>query len=127
MSALPGAELPTDGVGGAAAAHAARFAPPGLLDRLLRLSSDLAAENEVTPAQAWQYLRAQPRFADLELARVYAFACQLRDIIKCRGYVPPLGALPSPPFPLLFLPFVSSSLLVTAMGRNPGCAWLIVP
>lgn len=102
MSALPAAELPAadgDTAAGAAATHAARFAPPGLLDRLLRLSSDLAAEHEVTPTQAWQYLRAQPRFADLELARVYAFARQLRDIIKCRGYV--WSPHPCVPFPFL--------------------------
>lgn len=61
-------------------------APKELLNRLLDLSSSLCPEDEITPTQAWEYIRAQTNFGGLELYKFQALAGKLREAVKCHGY-----------------------------------------
>ncbi|KAF4812048.1 hypothetical protein CGCSCA5_v009446 [Colletotrichum siamense] len=61
-------------------------APKELLNRLLDLSSSLCPEDEITPTQAWEYIRAQTNFGGLELYKFQALAGKLREAVKCHGF-----------------------------------------
>ena len=61
--------------------------PSDVLDRLLDLASDVCSEGEVTPVQAWHYVRTQPYFGGLDMPSLRRLAERLREVIKCHGYV----------------------------------------
>jgi hypothetical protein len=60
--------------------------PSAMLESLLELSTELCADHEITPAQAWRHIRSQPHFGGLELRALRALAEMLRDAVKCHGY-----------------------------------------
>ncbi|KAK4157561.1 hypothetical protein C8A00DRAFT_40135 [Chaetomidium leptoderma] len=60
-------------------------APASILDRLLTLSTNLAVEGEVTPAQAWNRIRCQPQFDRLKADGLRAFTRKLGTAAKCHG------------------------------------------
>ncbi|KAL0932496.1 uncharacterized protein CTRU02_213449 [Colletotrichum truncatum] len=61
-------------------------APIELLSRLLSLSSNLCADDELTPAQAWNHVRGQPQFGGLDIRKCQALANKLREAVKCHGF-----------------------------------------
>ncbi|KAF3763382.1 basic-leucine zipper transcription factor nucleus DNA binding regulation of transcription, DNA-dependent [Cryphonectria parasitica EP155] len=61
--------------------------PATMLDNLLRLSKALcSSDREVTPVQAWDFLRSQQQFGMFELQSLQTLAQLLRDTIKCHGF-----------------------------------------
>ncbi|KAK8085904.1 BZIP-type transcription factor [Apiospora phragmitis] len=62
------------------------LAPRDLLDNLLRLSYSLCSDGELTPAQAWRYIRCQPGVALLRVGALRRLAEQLLRDGKCHGY-----------------------------------------
>jgi hypothetical protein len=60
--------------------------PSAMLESLLELSTELCADHEITPAQAWRHIRSQPHFGGLELRALRALAEMLRDAVKCHGF-----------------------------------------
>ena len=60
--------------------------PSATLERLLGLSSELASDHEVTPVQAWNYIRCRPQFGGIEVRSLGRLAESLRNSVKCRGY-----------------------------------------
>ncbi|KAL8365546.1 hypothetical protein RB595_004389 [Gaeumannomyces hyphopodioides] len=63
-----------------------RDVPSAVLESLLSLSSELAAEHEVTPIQAWNSIRRRPQFGGLEVRSLGRLAKSLRDAVKCHGF-----------------------------------------
>jgi hypothetical protein len=62
--------------------------PAALLENLLGLSAALGKDDaEVTPVQAWNYIRCRPQFGGLGVLRLGRLAEKLRDAVKCHGYV----------------------------------------
>ncbi|KAK6857706.1 hypothetical protein PG995_005405 [Apiospora arundinis] len=62
------------------------LAPRDLLDNLLRLSYSLCSDGELTPAQAWRYIRCQPGVALLRVGALRRLAEHLLRDGKCHGY-----------------------------------------
>ncbi|KAK8092331.1 uncharacterized protein PG998_014475 [Apiospora kogelbergensis] len=62
------------------------LAPRDLLDNLLRLSYSLCSDGELTPAQAWRYIRYQPGVALLRVGALRRLAEHLLRDGKCHGY-----------------------------------------
>lgn len=62
-------------------------APAAMLDRLLNLSPILSSDGEITPIQAWNYIRAQPYFGGLKPRLLMKLGDRLRVAVKCHGYV----------------------------------------
>ncbi|KAK6829412.1 hypothetical protein PG989_005816 [Apiospora arundinis] len=62
------------------------LAPRDLLDDLLRLSYSLCSDGELTPAQAWRYIRCQPGVALLRVGALRRLAEHLLRDGKCHGY-----------------------------------------
>lgn len=60
-------------------------APRDILERILALSPHVCFDGEMTPAQAWEYIRSQPHFGGIELRRLWALADRLMEGIKCHG------------------------------------------
>ncbi|KAK1980692.1 hypothetical protein LZ30DRAFT_118734 [Colletotrichum cereale] len=60
--------------------------PSYLLQRLLDLSPDLCSNGDLTPAQAWNYIRSQPQFGGIEVKRLWELAEKLRAEVKCHGF-----------------------------------------
>ncbi|KAL6161547.1 hypothetical protein ACJBU6_00657 [Exserohilum turcicum] len=61
--------------------------PRASLEQLLALSAAIPlGDTEVTPVQAWEYVRRQQGFADLEVARWEALKEKLVEGIKCHGF-----------------------------------------
>ncbi|TLS25581.1 hypothetical protein PpBr36_07873 [Pyricularia pennisetigena] len=61
--------------------------PTAVLDNLLNLSGELVdSDHEVTPVQAWHYIRSRPQFGGLEVGVLGRFARKLRDAVKCHGF-----------------------------------------
>ncbi|KAF6809328.1 hypothetical protein CSOJ01_07013 [Colletotrichum sojae] len=60
-------------------------APSAVLDRLLDLSPDLCSEGELTPAQAWHYIRSQPNFGGIKIESFQILAARLRETVNCHG------------------------------------------
>ncbi|KAH6894741.1 hypothetical protein B0T10DRAFT_590474 [Thelonectria olida] len=60
--------------------------PTALLDRLLNLAPNLVLDGEVTPIQAWNYIRCQPHFGGLRARDLWTLAEGLRDSIQCHGF-----------------------------------------
>jgi hypothetical protein len=58
-----------------------------ILQRLLTLAPDLSVTGEMTPIQAWDYLRQRPQFGGLDMQRLRALGVALRDTVKCHGFV----------------------------------------
>ncbi|KAH7310676.1 hypothetical protein B0I35DRAFT_481974 [Stachybotrys elegans] len=72
---------------------AACTTPPSVMDtssailqRLLTLAPDLTVAGELTPIQAWDYLRSRPQFGGLDMQRLRALGEALRDTVKCHGF-----------------------------------------
>ncbi|KAI0532187.1 hypothetical protein GGR58DRAFT_523434 [Xylaria digitata] len=63
-----------------------REVPEQSLHSLLALSSDLCPESEITPIQAWHYIRSQPLFGGLEAPNLWYLAAKLRDAATCHGF-----------------------------------------
>ncbi|KAK2032528.1 hypothetical protein LX32DRAFT_189986 [Colletotrichum zoysiae] len=61
-------------------------APSYLLQRLLDLSTDVCSDGELTPTQAWNYIRSRPQFGGIEVQRLRRFAEKLRAEVKCHGF-----------------------------------------
>lgn len=62
--------------------------PTAVMDNLLSLSGELVdSDHEVTPVQAWHYIRSRPQFGGLEVGVLGRFAGKLRDAVKCHGCV----------------------------------------
>ncbi|KAL0777544.1 hypothetical protein CaCOL14_007062 [Colletotrichum acutatum] len=61
-------------------------APRDILERILALSPHVCFDGEMTPAQAWEYIRSQPHFGGIELRRLWALADKLMEGIKCHGF-----------------------------------------
>ncbi|KAF2855539.1 hypothetical protein T440DRAFT_513649 [Plenodomus tracheiphilus IPT5] len=61
---------------------------PGLgLERLLELSESIVLDEcELTPVQAWDYIRRHPQFAELETERLEVLKEKLVRQIKCYGF-----------------------------------------
>ncbi|KAF6832963.1 hypothetical protein CMUS01_06729 [Colletotrichum musicola] len=59
--------------------------PSAVLDRLLDLSPDLCSEGELTPAQAWHYIRSQPNFGGIKIESFQILAARLREAVNCHG------------------------------------------
>jgi hypothetical protein len=55
------------------------------LERLLALSTNLAIDGEVTPAQAWNRIQRHPQFDRLEADGLLALTKKLGDAVKCHG------------------------------------------
>lgn len=64
-------------------------APRDILERILALSPHVCFDGEMTPAQAWEYIRSQPHFGGIELRRLWALADRLMEGVKCHGWVKP--------------------------------------
>ncbi|TLD10422.1 hypothetical protein PgNI_06538 [Pyricularia grisea] len=61
--------------------------PTAVMDNLLNLSGELVdSDHEVTPVQAWHYIRSRPQFDGLEVGVLSKFASKLRDAVKCHGF-----------------------------------------
>ncbi|OCL14809.1 hypothetical protein AOQ84DRAFT_370950 [Glonium stellatum] len=66
--------------------HAHWETPNSGLERLLELSSNLNLGDEVTPIQAWNYIRQHPSFAGMELDRLRKLTSRLMKEVKCYGF-----------------------------------------
>lgn len=51
------------------------------------LSTALCSDQDVSPTQAWNYIRGRPLFGGLEAQHLGKLAVALRDTVKCHGYV----------------------------------------
>ncbi|KFY82755.1 hypothetical protein V498_08474, partial [Pseudogymnoascus sp. VKM F-4517 (FW-2822)] len=60
-------------------------APNAGLEKLLNLSQTLELDSEVTPVQAWNYIRRHPRFEGLEIERLRSLTRKLLKQVKCHG------------------------------------------
>ncbi|PSR80099.1 hypothetical protein BD289DRAFT_485206 [Coniella lustricola] len=61
--------------------------PAAMLENLLKLSQMLnESDREVTPVQAWHYLRSQYQFGKLELESLLSLAQSCTDAVKCHGF-----------------------------------------
>ncbi|KAI1283348.1 hypothetical protein F5Y07DRAFT_349396 [Xylaria sp. FL0933] len=64
-----------------------RELPEQSLHSLLTLSSELRHhESEVTPIEAWHYIRSQPYFGGMEARNLYRLIGQLQEAAKCHGF-----------------------------------------
>jgi hypothetical protein len=62
-------------------------APAAVLDRLLNLAPSVSPDGDVTPIQAWHFIRRQPQFGGFEVQRLNRLAERLREAAKCHGLV----------------------------------------
>ncbi|KAA8611262.1 bZIP 2 domain containing protein [Pyrenophora tritici-repentis] len=61
--------------------------PQASIATLLALSASIPlAESEVTPVQAWDYVRRQEQFAGLEVARWETLKEKLLGVVRCYGF-----------------------------------------
>ncbi|KAE8828589.1 hypothetical protein PTNB73_06279 [Pyrenophora teres f. teres] len=61
--------------------------PQASISTLLALSASIPlAESEVTPVQAWDYVRRQDQFAGLEVARWETLKEKLLGFVRCYGF-----------------------------------------
>ncbi|GME37269.1 hypothetical protein V496_02074 [Neofusicoccum parvum] len=57
------------------------------LERLLDLSGRIDTDGELTPVQAWDYIRCHPRFAELRDAeRLWSLTTEVAREVKCAGF-----------------------------------------
>ncbi|KAL7798325.1 hypothetical protein V8C37DRAFT_367356 [Trichoderma ceciliae] len=61
-------------------------APAAVLERLLTLAPSVSADGDVTPIQAWNYIRRQPHFGWFEIQHLNNLAEKLRGAMKCHGF-----------------------------------------
>lgn len=60
--------------------------PSASIEQLLLLSKSVPlADGEVTPVQAWEYLRSHEQFASLEVTRWEALKEKLVSFVRCYG------------------------------------------
>ncbi|KAK9318983.1 hypothetical protein V1517DRAFT_342150 [Lipomyces orientalis] len=56
------------------------------LERLLALSTNLDLEDELTPVQAWNYIRQHPAFDGIDLDLLRGLTGELLRHVKCHGF-----------------------------------------
>lgn len=56
------------------------------VERLLELSSSIPLDGEVTPVQAWDYIRRHPQYSTLDCARLAKLQAALVEFVKCYGF-----------------------------------------
>ncbi|KAF2015668.1 hypothetical protein BU24DRAFT_421972 [Aaosphaeria arxii CBS 175.79] len=56
------------------------------IERLLELARNLPLADEITPVQAWDYIRHHERFSTLQLSDLERLKTSLLAYIKCHGY-----------------------------------------
>ncbi|KAI1493516.1 hypothetical protein F5X96DRAFT_666725 [Biscogniauxia mediterranea] len=61
-------------------------APAAVLSRLLDLAANLCSDGEVTPIQAWNYVRRRPHFGGVEVRSLRDLEERLRRMVKCHGF-----------------------------------------
>ncbi|KAK1245240.1 hypothetical protein MKX08_004869 [Trichoderma sp. CBMAI-0020] len=61
-------------------------APAAVLDRLLNLAPSVSEDGDVTPIQAWHYIRHQPQFGGFEIQNLNRLAEKLLVAMKCHGF-----------------------------------------
>lgn len=61
-------------------------APAVVLDRLLNLAPSVSEDGDVTPIQAWHYIRHQPHFGGFEIQNLNRLAEKLLVAMKCHGF-----------------------------------------
>ncbi|KAL7922925.1 hypothetical protein ACQKWADRAFT_290716 [Trichoderma austrokoningii] len=61
-------------------------APAAVLDRLLNLAPSVSEDGDVTPIQAWHYIRHQPHFGGFEIQNLNRLAEKLLVSMKCHGF-----------------------------------------
>ncbi|KAM0255972.1 hypothetical protein ACHAQJ_005276 [Trichoderma viride] len=61
-------------------------APTAILDRLLNLAPRVSEDGDVTPIQAWNYIRRQPQFGGFEIQNLNKLAEKLLVAMKCHGF-----------------------------------------
>ena len=59
--------------------------PAAILESLLGLSSNLCTDQQITPVQAWNYIRSRPQFGGFEVQSLGRVVNSLRDAVKCHG------------------------------------------
>jgi hypothetical protein len=61
--------------------------PQASIDQLLALSTSIPLrDSEVTPVQAWDYIRRQEQFAGLEAYRWESLKEKLVALVRCYGF-----------------------------------------
>jgi len=55
------------------------------LERLLNFSQNLDLDGEVTPVQAWNYIRRHPAFEDIDIERLRTLTAKLVKAVVCYG------------------------------------------
>ncbi|KAK9329030.1 hypothetical protein V1520DRAFT_327733 [Lipomyces starkeyi] len=60
--------------------------PTAGLERLLALSSNLELKDEVTPVQAWNYIRQQPAFDGIDIDLLGRLTRKLLKHVTCHGF-----------------------------------------
>ncbi|KAF1922257.1 uncharacterized protein M421DRAFT_10693 [Didymella exigua CBS 183.55] len=56
------------------------------VERLLELSTSIPLDGEVTPVQAWDYIRQHPQYHSLDCARLESLKATLLLHVKCYGF-----------------------------------------
>lgn len=69
----------------AIAAPSYEHTPSDILNRMLDLASDVCSEGEVTPVQAWHYVRSRPYFGGVDMSSLRRLAERLRELVRCHG------------------------------------------
>jgi hypothetical protein len=65
--------------------HGAWQVPHCSIERLLELSKNIPLDGEVTPVQAWDYIRRNPQHESLEIERYNSLKEKLLSHVKCYG------------------------------------------
>jgi hypothetical protein len=60
----------------------------GDLKKLLNLSRELKLNGEITPVQAWSMVLSHPRLTELTSEDLDLMVLELKDKVRCYGYVP---------------------------------------
>jgi hypothetical protein len=61
--------------------------PHASIDQLLALSGSVPLQDsEVTPVQAWDYVRRQEQFTGLEAGRWESLKLSLTSLVQCHGF-----------------------------------------
>lgn len=93
-------------------------APTAVLDRLLNLSPEVCSEGELTPTQAWNYIKSQPHFSVIDVQSLRTLTEELCKKIACHGWVQTSAA-----WPLVVLKLVK--LIVTVAVTELPLRWAL--
>ncbi|KAI0597469.1 hypothetical protein F4775DRAFT_560332 [Biscogniauxia sp. FL1348] len=67
-------------------AKSSHHPPEAVLSRLLDLAPSLCSDGEVTPIQAWNYVRCHPRFGGAAVRSLRHLEERLRSTVTCHGF-----------------------------------------